>query len=163
MIRLDTDTSKSTSHLTKVIEDFANGKIDILIGTQMIAKGLDFPNATLVGIINSDLGLHLPDFRTGERVFQLIYQASGRAGRKDKPGEVVIQTYVPNNSVIKCAADLNLKEYYDIVLAERKELNYPPYSWISKIEILGPDLGSVEKFSEFISSSLINKLSLIHI
>ncbi len=163
VIRLDADTSKSTSHLTKVIEDFANGKIDILIGTQMIAKGLDFPNATLVGIINSDLGLHLPDFRTGERVFQLIYQASGRAGRKDKPGEVVIQTYVPNNSVIKCAADLNLKEYYDIVLAERKELNYPPYSWISKIEILGPDLGSVEKFSEFISSSLINKFKGLEI
>ena len=93
----------------------------------------------------------------------MIYQASGRAGRKDKPGEVVIQKYVPNNSVIKCAADLNLKEYYDIVLAERKELNYPPYSWISKIEILGPDLGSVEKFSEFISSSLINKFKGLEI
>ena len=71
----------------------------------MIAKGLDFPNATLVGIINADQGLHLPDFRSGERVFQLIYQASGRSGRHQKPGEVVIQTYSPDNPVIRCAAN----------------------------------------------------------
>ena len=83
-------------------------------GTQMIAKGLDFHNATFVGIINSDLGLHLPDFRSGERIFQLIYQAAGRAGRNTKLGEVVIQTYSPDNPVIKNAAQLNMKKYYMI-------------------------------------------------
>ena len=105
----------------------------------MIAKGLDFPNATLVGIINADLGLHLPDFRVGERIFQLIYQASGRSGRRDKQGEVVIQTFSPDNPVIKQAATLNMMEYYKIVLKEREELNYPPFSWLTKIEIVGSD------------------------
>ena len=114
--RLDMDTAKNGNRLTSILENFSSGGIDILLGTQMIAKGLDFPNATLVGIINADLGLHLPDFRTGERIFQLIYQASGRAGRKNKPGEVVIQTYMPDNPVIKSASRLNLMKYYNLSL-----------------------------------------------
>ena len=116
--RLDIDTSSSGNQLTSILQSFSNGEIDILLGTQMIAKGLDFPNATLVGIINADLGLHLPDFRVGERIFQLIYQASGRSGRRDKQGEVVIQTFSPDNPVIKQAATLNMMEYYKIVLME---------------------------------------------
>ena len=135
--RLDIDTTLSGSNLTKILNDFNSGKIDILLGTQMIAKGLDFPNATLVGIINADLGLHIPDFRSGERIFQLIYQAAGRSGRSQKQGEVVIQTYSSNNSVIKKASELDMMGYYKIALNEREELDYPPYSWICKIEIRG--------------------------
>ena len=116
--RIDMDTSQTSKGITSMLKSFSEGKIDILIGTQMIAKGLDFPNTTLVGIINSDLGLYLPDFRSGERIFQLIYQASGRAGRKDKSGEVIIQTYAPDNPVIKMASELNVKKYYDIALQE---------------------------------------------
>ena len=151
------DTAKNGNRLTSILENFSSGRIDILLGTQMIAKGLDFPNATLVGIINADLGLHLPDFRTGERIFQLIYQASGRAGRKNKPGEVVIQTYMPDNPVIKSASRLNLMKYYNIALSEREELNYPPFSWMAKVEFSGPSAHSVEKLAVCISKSLIKK------
>ncbi len=155
--RLDMDTARTGIGLTKILKDFSEGKIDILLGTQMIAKGLDFPNATLVGIINADLGLHLPDFRSGERIFQLIYQASGRAGRKTKPGEVVIQTYVPDNPVIKNAARLDMKKYYNLALSERSELQYPPFSWLAKIEITGQNQTTVESISDRISKSLKGK------
>ena len=137
------DTSKTGLGITSILKSFAKGDIDILLGTQMIAKGLDFPNTTLVGIINADLGLYIPDFRSGERIFQLIYQASGRAGRKDKKGEVVIQTYAPDNPVINNASELDVLKYYNIILQEREELNYPPYSWLAKIEITGAYRDSV--------------------
>ena len=155
--RLDMDTAKTGKGLIQLLKDFADGKLDILLGTQMIAKGLDFPNATLVGIINADLGLHLPDFRAGERIFQLIYQASGRAGRHNKPGEVVIQTYVPDNPVIKNAAKLDMKKYYNIALSERNELKYPPFSWLAKIEITGENQTAVNSLSERIANALQGK------
>ena len=148
--RLDMDTSKSNIGLTSILKSFSNQEFDILIGTQMVAKGLDFPNATLVGIINADLGLYLPDFRATEKVFQLIYQASGRAGRSSKKGEVVIQTFSPNSAVIKNAKDLNIAKFYEIELLEREELNYPPYSWLAKVEFVGPNrpklFSLIEKF-----------------
>ena len=130
--RLDADSVRSGINLTKTLQEFYDKKIDILIGTQMIAKGLDFANTTLVGIINGDTGLFLPDFRSGEKVFQLIYQAAGRSGRGEIPGEVVIQTYSPENPVIKCATELNVEKYYKICLEERKSLLYPPFSWMVK-------------------------------
>ncbi|MFL2983159.1 MAG: primosomal protein N' [Candidatus Neomarinimicrobiota bacterium] len=149
--RLDVDSSLSGSNLTRILKDFNNGEIDILLGTQMIAKGLDFPNATLVGIINADLGLYIPDFRAGERIFQLIYQAAGRSGRRNKQGEVVIQTYSSNNPVIKKAAKLDMFGYYKIALREREELDYAPYSWMAKIEIKG--------INQKKTSALANKLT----
>ena len=155
--RLDMDTARTGSGLTKILKDFSKGELDILLGTQMIAKGLDFPNATLVGIINADLGLHLPDFRSGERIFQLIYQASGRAGRRKKPGEVVIQTYVPDNPVIKNAAKLDMIKYYNIALSERNELKYPPFSWLAKIEIIGQNQTSVNSLAERIGKAVKGK------
>ena len=155
--RIDMDTSQTSKGITSMLKSFSEGKVDILIGTQMIAKGLDFPNTTLVGIINSDLGLYLPDFRSGERIFQLIYQASGRAGRKDKAGEVVIQTFAPDNPVIKMASELNVKKYYDIALQEREELHYPPYSWLAKIEITGTKNNSVNNMINNLANSFKNK------
>ena len=157
LARLDMDTARTGSGITSILKSFSKGEIDILLGTQMIAKGLDFPNVTLVGIINADLGLHLPDFRAGERIFQLIYQASGRAGRREKPGEVVIQTYVPDNPVIKNAAKLDMMKYYNIALSERNELKYPPFSWLAKIEITGQNQISVNSLSERISKLLRGK------
>ena len=152
--RLDMDTSSSGGSITNILKAFNNGEIDILLGTQMIAKGLDFPNATLVGIINADQGLYLPDFRAGERIFQLIYQASGRSGRRSKQGEVVIQTYSPDNPVIKSAAKLNMIEYYKIALKEREELDYPPFSWLAKIEITGNNQAEVSNLALDISRSI---------
>ena len=130
---------------------------DILIGTQMIAKGLDFPNATLVGIINADIGLSIPDFRSEERIFQLLYQASGRSGRGAVPGDVIVQTFQSKNPVIEYAVGLKLKPYYNLILKERKELKYPPYSWITKIEFLGLDKFYIDSFANKVKKGLIGK------
>ncbi len=152
--RLDTDTARSGISIARLLERFANGEVDILLGTQMIAKGLDFENATLVGIINGDTGLYLPDFRSGERVFQLIYQASGRAGRRQKQGEVVLQTWNSENPVIKYATKLDLKTYYNVALSERQELNYPPFSWIIRVVISGKDKVKTENEAKRLRQNL---------
>ncbi len=143
--RLDWDTSRKRGHLTRILQAFANGEIDILLGTQMIAKGLDFEKATLVGIINADLGLYLPDFRSGERVFQLLYQAAGRAGRGALPGEVIVQTFNPDEPTVLHATRLDLKKYYNQLLAERKSLNYPPFSWLARLELTGKDHAQLQE------------------
>ena len=154
--RLDLDTAKSGVNITNVLQKFSDRKIDILLGTQMIAKGLDFANATLVGIINGDTGLYIPDFRAGERVFQLIYQSAGRSGRGHIPGEVIVQTYNPQNPVIQCATQLNLRKYYDICLNERKALDYPPFSWMIRLEISGKNKNAVERATEILKKKLGN-------
>ncbi len=151
--RVDHDSTKKNASVVKILQSFRNGEIDILLGTQMIAKGLDFPDITLVGIINADLGLHIPDFRASERIFQLIYQAAGRAGRGKKEGEVVIQTYDKENAVIKAASKLDLEKYYDSMLNDRTELNYPPFSWITKIEFIGKSVKSVFSISNKIRNN----------
>ncbi len=151
--RIDFDTARNTVAMTKTLEKFANGEGDVLIGTQMVAKGLDFDNATLVGIVNGDTGLFLPDFRSGEKVFQLIYQAAGRSGRK-KPGEVVIQTYNPDNPVLKHAAKLDQKTYYNIALSERQELNYTPFAWMIRIEVEGIKKDHVNTYTDKIRKNL---------
>ena len=152
---LDRDTAKSGVNITNVLQKFSDRKIDILLGTQMIAKGLDFANVTLVGIINGDTGLYIPDFRAGERVFQLIYQSAGRSGRGHIPGEVVIQTYNSGNPVIQCAAQLELKRYYDICLNERKALDYPPFSWMIRLEISGKNKNAVERATKIDRKSVV--------
>ncbi len=154
LARVDVDSVRSGQDISSTLQRFTDQKIDVLLGTQMIAKGLDFANVTLVGIINADTGLYLPDFRAGERAFQLIYQASGRAGRGKKPGQVVVQTYNPHNVVIECATQLNLHKYYKIALKERQELNYPPYTWIVKLELSGPDRAALEKTAADLRSYL---------
>lgn len=138
ILRMDMDTVKGRDAHRKILEDFAQGRADILLGTQMIAKGLDFDNVTLVGVINADSGLFFPDFRAGERVFQLIYQVAGRAGRREKPGKAIIQTYNPQDVYIQNAAALNTHKFYNIALAQRQELNYPPFSRIGRILFTGP-------------------------
>lgn len=133
--RLDLDASRIRERAPRVLKQFEEGQIQLLIGTQMIAKGLDFPNVTLVGVINADLGLYLPDFRARERVFQLLYQVSGRAGRGDIQGEIIIQTYNPQDFTIRCALQQNLVGFSNFELNERNPLNYPPFSRMALIQI----------------------------
>ena len=154
--RADYDNIRKGSSMVKLLQSFSEHRIDILIGTQMIAKGLDFPNVTLVGIINADLGLHMPDFRSSERIFQLIYQAAGRSGRGEKTGEVIIQTYDTKNPVIQAASKLDLNKYYEIMLDDRSVLKYPPFSWIAKIEFVGSNSKKVYSLSKRIKNSLLN-------
>ena len=136
--RMDSDTMTRKGSYEKVLGEFRTGKIDILVGTQMIAKGLHFPNVTLVGVIYADTTLHMPDFRAGERTFQLITQVSGRAGRGEIPGEVIIQTYTPSHPSIQSARTLDYEGFFDEELAFRKSLHYPPFSRLVCIPIRGP-------------------------
>ena len=132
---LDSDVSKSKKTLMSILDDFKNNKIDILIGTQMIAKGLDFPNITLVGIVLADIGLNMPNYRNAEKTFELITQAIGRSGRSDKKGEAYVQTYMPNHYAIKLASKQDFESFYLTEMLNRKELNYPPYCFLSSITV----------------------------
>ena len=124
----------------------------------MISKGLDFANVTLVGIVNADSGLFLPDFRAGERVFQLIYQVAGRAGRRNKPGLAIIQTYNPDDIYIQTASILDTHKFYNIALAQRQELNYPPFSRIGRILFSGRNKRLVEDYADRMGKKLQNNL-----
>lgn len=137
--RMDSDTMTRPSLYEKVLSSFRRGETDILIGTQMIAKGLDFPNVTLVGIINADMGLYIPDFRAQERSFQLIAQVAGRAGRGFVRGEVLVQTSNPFNPAIQCAAEHDYAAFYQEEMPIRKELNYPPCGHLIALHFDGTD------------------------
>lgn len=127
IVRMDADTMKRKDLFRRILADFRLGRIDVLVGTQMIAKGLDFPNVTLVGLIDADLSLHVPDFRAAERTFQLIVQVAGRAGRGDRAGEVVIQTFQPASSPIQFARRGEFDGFLEEELENRREFQYPPF------------------------------------
>jgi primosomal protein N' (replication factor Y) len=131
--RVDTD-SVTNKKYQQVLKDFYDGKIDILVGTQMISKGLDFPNVTLVGVINADIGLLNPDFRATEKTFQILTQVAGRSGRSDIKGEVLIQTSHSEFFVFEDVRNQNYKDFYEKELRTRKDLSYPPFSRIAIIE-----------------------------
>ena len=136
ILRMDLDTtSKKGSHL-KIIESFKNHKADILVGTQMIAKGLDFPLVTLVGVINADTSLNIPSFKSNEETYQLLSQVAGRSGRSNIPGSVVIQTYNPDNFVFKHVVNHDYKSFYLDEMNIRKKLGYPPYYYLVSIKVL---------------------------
>jgi primosomal protein N' (replication factor Y) len=124
---MDADSMTRKESYRETLTNFRTGKIDILVGTQMIAKGLDFPNVTLVGIINADLALHLPDFRAGERTFQLLTQVAGRAGRGETPGEVFVQTYAPFSPSIQFARHHDFAGYFEQELEFRERCDFPPF------------------------------------
>ena len=136
ILRMDADTTKGKDGHERILSAFAEGKADILVGTQMIVKGHDFPNVTLVGILAADLSLHSQDYMAGERTFELLTQAAGRAGRGDRAGHVVLQTYDPDNPVIKLAATQDYDAFAASELEIRQELGYPPYTEILKITVL---------------------------
>ena len=146
--RLDRDTVTSQRSMLETIGRFARGEYDVLVGTQMVAKGHDFPSVTLVGIINADTGLHFPDFRSAERTFQLITQVAGRAGRGDRPGRVVIQTFFPEHFAILHAAKGEYAEFAREEIENRKALGYPPAGRIVKILHQGADRERVAAAAE---------------
>lgn len=136
-LRLDSDSARVRTRVSKIVNAFENKEADILIGTQMIAKGHDFGNVTLVGIVLADIGLNMPNYRSSERAFQLITQAVGRCGRQDKKGEAVIQTYSPNHYAITMAARQNYEVFYSKEMGMRKLQNYPPYCYLCSITLSG--------------------------
>ena len=139
VIRMDQDTTTKKGAHEKIIASFRNHEYDILLGTQMISKGLDFPNVTLVGVINADSSLNIPDFRSNEKTFALLYQASGRAGRASLKGEVILQTYNPDNYVLSCVRENNFNKFFAYEMNIRKILKYPPYYYLVALKIVSKD------------------------
>ena len=139
IIRMDSDVMGRKNLYRKILGDFRRGRIDVLVGTQMIAKGLDFPNVTLVGIVEADLSLHIQDFRAGERTFQLLVQVAGRAGRGDRSGEVVVQTFDPSSAPIQYARRSDFEGFLEDELEQRSDLGYPPFRSLIRQVFLGPN------------------------
>ena len=156
--RMDSDTMTRKHAYAETLMDFRRGKIDILLGTQMIAKGLDFPNVTLVGIVYADMALHLPDFRAGERTFQLLTQVAGRAGRGDVTGEVVVQTFTPHHSAIQFARHHDFVGFYEEEIAYREQLDYPPFSHLVVIELSAVQETEVDFVAHWLQKEMSQKI-----
>ena len=157
-IRMDVDTvSKKNSH-EQILEKFKNENIDILIGTQMVVKGHHFPNVTLVGVIAADGSLNIDDFRANERTFQILTQVAGRAGRGEKSGRVIIQTYNPDNFSIECVKKQDYNLFYNTEIGLRKQLKYPPFCDIILIGFSSEDENEVKNVAENIHSYLKNRV-----
>ncbi len=152
--RLDSDALKNSKSAEKIFSDFRSGKTNVLIGTQLVAKGWDFPGVSLVGVISADELLYLPDFRANERFFSTMVQAAGRSGRGAVKGEILIQTYNPSNDVIKKIMNFDYPLFYADEMKIRKDLGYPPYSQLVNIVIAGKDEQTVIKYSEKVKEAL---------
>ncbi|RTR35532.1 primosomal protein N' [Robertmurraya yapensis] len=165
VIRMDVDTTSRKGAHEKLLNDFQDGKADILLGTQMIAKGLDFPNITLVGVLSADTMLHLPDFRSSEKTFQLLTQVSGRAGRHELPGEVIIQTYTPEHYSVELAATQNFDHFFEREMMIRRAHQYPPYYYIALITVSHENVAYVasttDKITKFVQSKLSREASVL--
>ncbi|MGE8079214.1 primosomal protein N' [Peribacillus loiseleuriae] len=159
VIRMDVDTTTRKGSHERLLQAFGEGKADILLGTQMIAKGLDFPNITLVGVLSADTMLHLPDFRSSEKTFQLLTQVSGRAGRHELTGEVVIQTYSPEHYSIELSGQQDYNTFYQREMMIRRSNHYPPYYYIALVTVSHEDLMTAVSVTEKISSFMRNGLS----
>lgn len=145
VLRMDSDTMAHRSDYERALEDFRSGRADVLVGTQMIAKGLDFPRVTLVGVVNADLPLNLPDFRASERAFQLIAQVAGRTGRGESGGRVIVQTALPESLAIRAGSRHDMAAFAAEELQHRRLFGYPPYSRLARIVVEGPRVDAVEK------------------
>ncbi len=157
--RMDSDVLKRKDDYRRILGDFRTGKIDILVGTQMIAKGLHFPNVTLVGIIHADLALHLPDFRAAERTFQLLTQVAGRAGRGDIEGEVFVQSFTPFHPAIQYARRHDFAGFYEQEIGFREQLKYPPISRVALLTLKGRNEEKVKLSADHLRRELDKSLS----
>ena len=157
VIRMDLDTTSQKGAHTKILKEFSEGKADILLGTQMVAKGLDFANVTLVGVILADTSLYFPDFRSNERTFQLLTQVAGRAGRSTLKGEVIIQTYQPEHHALLFAKEHDYIGYYKYEIDQRRQLMYPPFGRLVLIEFKGVDENEVRETAEIFENLLSEK------
>ncbi|MGM9920533.1 MAG: primosomal protein N' [Bhargavaea sp.] len=145
VLRMDVDTTRQKGAHERLLRQFGDGGADILLGTQMIAKGLDFPNITLVGVLSADTMLRLSDFRAAEKTFQLLTQVSGRAGRHEKEGEVIVQTYAPEHYAVELAKDQAYEPFYAIEMGNRKRYSYPPFFFVTLIQFSHEDLMKVSE------------------
>jgi primosomal protein N' (replication factor Y) len=158
ILRYDRDTTGPRGSHEAFFKTFAAGKADVLIGTQMVTKGMDIAAVTLVGVVSADIGLHLPDFRAGEHTFQLLTQVAGRAGRHQLPGRVIIQTYSPDHYVIKTAVNHDYQAFYDQEIAQRQDLGYPPFNKLISLLISGADQRKVNKVAGDLGDFLNKRL-----
>ena len=156
VVRMDIDTTRNKGSHEKIVNAFRNKKYDILIGTQMVSKGLDFGDVTLVGVLNGDAGLNIPDFRSGERTFSLLNQVSGRSGRSSKEGKVIIQCYNIDHYSIKYAKENDYKNFYIEEMNIRKKLKYPPYYNLCLVKLVSKNFGMLNKEAEKIRQYLVN-------
>ncbi len=157
-LRLDADTTKHKGSLQKLLRDFGTGKADVMIGTQMVAKGHHFPSVTLVGVLNPDAILNIPDFRAQESIFQLITQVSGRAGRGEMPGEVMIQTCQPDHPTLRFASQQDYLAFYENEIQSREIFSYPPYSVMAKLTFSGKNEGYTFQSSDKFRRAVLQKL-----
>ncbi len=151
--RMDSDTMAKPGSHQRVLDAFRDGLVHILVGTQMIAKGLDFPNVTLVGVVNADVGLHLPDFRSAERTFQLLAQVAGRAGRGDKGGQVLVQTLTPEHPCITLASNHDFVTFAGQELAHRKQHQYPPFHRLARLIVRSEKEEAANQFAETLAGA----------
>ncbi|MGI8315068.1 primosomal protein N' [Halobacillus mangrovi] len=159
VLRMDVDTTRRKGAHERLLTKFGNKEADILLGTQMIAKGLDFGNVTLVGVLAADAMLNLPDFRASEKTFQLLTQVSGRAGRHEKPGEVIVQTYTPDHYSIDLASQYEYEQFFAEEMKLRKAFNYPPYYFLTLITVSHPNQLKVQDVTQKIVQFMQQKLS----
>ena len=157
--RLDRDTARAKGSIEKILDGLRSGETDILIGTQMIAKGHDFPGVTLVGVVGADQGLRLADFRAAERTFQLLTQVAGRSGRGDQSGEVVIQTYYPNHYALRYASSQDYHRFSERELRFRKRFRYPPYVALASLLVLGREKEAALSLAEKLAALLLERRS----
>jgi primosomal protein N' (replication factor Y) len=156
--RMDSDTMRRPGSHARVLSAFRRGLIHILLGTQMIAKGLDFPNVTLVGVVNADVGLHVPDFRSAERTFQLLSQVAGRAGRGPRGGRVLVQTFTPEHPCIALAATHDYAGFVAAEMKHRREHNYPPFQRLARIIVRSRDQQAVSAFADLLADAFQSAL-----
>jgi primosomal protein N' (replication factor Y) len=156
--RVDSDSMRGSRDYEQVLGQFARRQIDILLGTQMIAKGLDYPNVTLVGVINGDTALALPDFRASERTFQLITQVAGRAGRGDVPGRVVLQTFLPGDPTIQAALKQDFESFAAAELVHRQQVGLPPFTRMVRIVLRDQDAPKMARRAEELAAQLAQAL-----
>jgi primosomal protein N' (replication factor Y) len=154
ILRMDRDTTGRKDAHAELLGQFQRHEADVLVGTQMIAKGLDFPNVTLVGVIAADVSLNIPEFRAAERTFQLLTQVSGRAGRGDKPGLVLVQTYSPGHYAIQAAQEQDFERFYRQEIEYRQELQYPPFSVLANLVVTHEDEETAQQHAERIANTL---------
>src|SRR5437764_474209 len=145
--RIDRDTKSRRREFEKTLLDFDKGEIDLLVGTQMLAKGHDFPNVTLVGVVSVDAGLALPDFRAAERTFQLLAQAAGRAGRGSAPGRVLVQTFYPEHYAVRFAAEQKYEAFFEKEIRFRRTMHYPPITAFANVVTQDADVARASKFA----------------
>jgi primosomal protein N' (replication factor Y) len=158
-LRIDADTTRHKGSHELLFKQFKAGKADVLIGTQMIAKGLHFPSVTLVGVLNADSSLQIPDFRSSEMVFQLLTQVAGRSGRGVLAGEVVIQTQMPDHPIIALAKEQDYQGFYAQEIAMREQFGYPPFTHIVKLMFSGKEEASTKEYASAIRQALTLELS----